>query len=166
MLKEQEKVERILYLSETSDIDLKNSGVVRTQVVKDYPDGDLYVAETSKEIQFKIKRVYWINNFTRPDAVRGKHAHQTLRQVIFCTRGCFTLLLDNGVRKQSVVMDTHDRGIYLGPLLWHEMTHFSQDCGLLVLASDLYKEEDYIRNYQEFSKLALKGMKRRNSSSF
>lgn len=150
MLKEQERAKGILYLSEITDIDLKNSGIIRTQVVKDYPDGNLYIAETSKDLPFVIRRVYWINNFTRPDAVRGKHAHKSLRQAIFCTSGCFTLLLDDGIKRCFIVMDAYDKGVYLGPLLWHEMTHFSQDCGVLVLASDLYNPEDYIRNYQEF----------------
>lgn len=159
MTVEQEKKEKTLYLSEITNIDLENSGIFILQVVKDYPDGNLYIAEAQKDTPFEIKRVYWINNFTRPDAQRGKHAHRNLQQAIFCTQGCFTLLLSDGVKKISIVMDTPNKGVYLGPLLWHDMTHFSKNCQILVLASDHYNEADYIRDYNEFLKLTLKHVK-------
>lgn len=145
------KTERsVQYLSDAPEIAVKNSGFVNLQIVKDHPDGRLYVAEENKNIPFEIKRVYCINDLFHMDATRGKHAHRELKQVIFCIKGSFKLHLDDGERQQDIVMDTPGRGIMLGPRLWHDMTHFSPDCMILVLASDVYNESDYIRSYEEF----------------
>ena len=129
---------------------VQNSGIVNFQFVPDRPDGNLTIAETGKHIPFPIERAYWINSLKAREAVRGKHAHKELEQVIVCVNGSFRLHLDDGTTQQDIVMDTPKIGIRLGAMLWHEMTNFSPDCVILVLASAPYKEADYIRSYDEF----------------
>jgi len=139
-------------MKEKIKIKVKNSGIVKLQFFDDYPDGALYIAEARKSVPFDIKRIYYINNLANPKAIRGKHAHKKLEQWIFCINGRFTLKLDDGTRKQKIVLDDPSCGIRLGPKLWHTMTDFSKDCVILVLANDYFDEDDYIRDYDEFLK--------------
>lgn len=140
------------------EIIVRNSGLVPIQMIEDYPDGNLGVAEQEKNVPFEIKRVYFITGFDHQEAVRGKHAHKELEQIIFCLNGSFDLTLDDGEKRQVLQMDNPYVGIKLGRLLWHEMTNFSKDCVVLVLASDFYDEADYIRDYQEFLTLVKKNV--------
>jgi hypothetical protein len=134
-------------------IKVKNSGIVKLKFFKDFPDGNLFIAEARKNIPFKIKRVYFINGFANEKAVRGKHAHKKLNQAIFCLNGSFDLSLDDGKRKQKIRLKDPSVGIILKPMLWHTMSGFSKDCVILVLADEWYKESDYIRDYQKFKKM-------------
>ena len=129
---------------------IRHSGVIQLQSVDHGADGFLTVAEYERSIPFRINRVYVIAGVSNPDIVRGKHAHKALQQAIFCIRGSFQLNLDDGEAQTSVVMDRPDRGVYLGPLLWHTMSRFSADCVILVLASEIYDESDYLRRYDDF----------------
>ena len=137
-------------------IKVKNSGVVKLQHFDDAPDGNLIVGASKKEIPFVIKRFYYITNLTNPRAIRGMHAHKKTRQCIFCVSGKFTLDLDDGHRKQSLTLKDAHHGILLGNMLWHSMRNFSKNCLLLVISSDYYKKQDYIRDYDQFLKLAKK----------
>lgn len=130
--------------------DLTNCATVTLQHIKDSPDGVLTVAQHGGPIPFEFKRVYYITRLTNPLAVRGRHAHQALEQAIFCVNGSFRLHLDDGARRTSLVLDTQHIGVYMGPLVWHEMRDFSPDCVILVLASDVYHESDYLRSYDAF----------------
>lgn len=129
---------------------VKNCKIVKLPVIKDKKDGCLSVAESSRNIPFEIKRIYYIYNFTNKSTVRGKHAHKKLRQVLFCIDGSCILNLDDGTNKQFIVLNEPNVGIYLGPKLWHAMEIFSKNCIVLALASDHYDESDYIRDYAEF----------------
>ncbi len=129
---------------------VRNSGVIELHFFKDLPDGNLFIAESRKHIPFDIKRVYFINSLANPKAVRGKHAHRTLEQALFCISGSFVLHLDDGRAKQRITMNNAARGVRLGTFLWHTMTSFSYDCVLLVLASAAFDESDYIRDYKTF----------------
>jgi hypothetical protein len=131
-------------------IKVKNSGIVKLQFFNDFPDGNLVIGEARKNVPFSIKRVYFINNLFNKKAKRGYHAHKKLEQVIFCVNGRFTLHLDDGRTKQSIIMDDPYYGVRLGPLLWHTMGSFSPDCVILVLASDYYRAGDYLRDYDQF----------------
>lgn len=131
---------------------VKNSGVIKMQFFNDFPDGNLVIGEGSKNIPFNIKRIYYINSLFNKAAIRGKHAHKKTEQIIFCVNGSFTLDLDDGKNKQSIVMNDPYWGILLGAKLWHTMRKFSSDCVILVLANDYYKKADYIRDYDEFIK--------------
>lgn len=136
---------------------VRNSGIIRLQEVADNPDGNLTVAESSKDIPFEIQRVYFINKLGNPTAVRGRHAHRTLRQAIFAINGSFTLGLDDGRNTQEFFLDNPSVGVVLGPMLWHTMTAFSPDCVILVIADAPYDEGDYIRSYTEFCEIVRRG---------
>ena len=133
---------------------VKQSGQIRVQFYKDLPDGNLFISESDRNIPFAIKRVYYINNLANPKAIRGKHAHKKLEQVVFCINGSFVLHLDDGTAKQRIKLNDPSFGIRLGPMLWHAMASFSYDCVILVLASDHFDASDYIRDYETFRKLA------------
>jgi dTDP-4-dehydrorhamnose 3,5-epimerase-like enzyme len=134
----------------------KNSGYIELKKIKDERDGSLIIANAIQDIPFEIKRVYFINQLENSISIRGKHAHRNLEQVIFCINGNFTLGLDDGTRKQKIVMNQDNIGVKLGSMLWHTMENFSSDCILLIFASDYYSEADYIRDYDEFIKLVNK----------
>lgn len=139
---------------------VKGSGLIPLQFVRDLPDGNLFIAEAIRSIPFEIKRVCYINNLANRKAVRGKHAHRLLEQVLVCVTGSFVLRLDDGFTRQRITLNDPSYGIRLGPMLWHTMSLFSHDCGILVLASDWYDEADYIRDYAEFLKMAAVGTNR------
>ena len=132
------------------EIIVKNARFIKLKTIVDGIDGTIAVAENFKHIPFEIKRTYYIYNFGNPKAVRGKHAHKTLEQVLFCINGRFEIGLDDGENQQAVILETPDIGIYLGIELWHTMKKFSDNCILLALASDVYDENDYIRDYDRF----------------
>lgn len=112
--------------------------------------GALVSLEQQKNIPFPIKRVYYIYNTA--DAPRGFHAHKNLQQVLVCLHGSCDVLLDNGKEKKTVTLDHPSKGLFVDKMVWHEMSHFSDGCVLMVLASDYYDEEDYIRDYENFTR--------------
>lgn len=111
--------------------------------------GKLAVFESINTVPFEIKRVYYLTG-TKSNVSRGYHAHKQLEQVAVCVSGKCKMLLDNGSKKEEVWLDSPDRAIRIEPMVWHEMHDFSDDCVLLVLASDYYDEADYIRSYSDF----------------
>ncbi len=111
--------------------------------------GNLIALEKGKDFPFDIKRVYYIYG-TKPNIVRGKHAHKNLEQVIVCVAGSCDFVLDNGHTKETVHLSNPSKGLYIKHNIWREFTNFSSDCVLMVLASDYYSEADYIRSYEEF----------------
>jgi hypothetical protein len=82
--------------------------------------------------------------------VRGEHAHRSLEEFMVCLKGSCTILLDDGQEKERIHLNTPTTGLYIPPLIWGIQCHYSPDALLLVLASDRYKPDDYIRNYNEF----------------
>lgn len=111
--------------------------------------GNLVALECMKEIPFDIKRVYYITD-TQTDVVRGHHAHKNLKQILICVHGSCKIGLDNGKEKAEVLLDKINEGLYIESDMWRTMYDFSEGAVLLVLASELYDEADYIRNYDEF----------------
>jgi dTDP-4-dehydrorhamnose 3,5-epimerase-like enzyme len=112
-------------------------------------NGYLSVLEENNQIPFQIKRVFYIYG-TKSNVRRGSHAHYKTRQVLICVSGSCKIYLDNIQRKTNIVLDVPNKALLLEPNDWHEMYDFSPDCVLLVLASHLYDEEDYIRDYSKF----------------
>ena len=111
--------------------------------------GQLVAVEEFKDIPFEIKRVYYI--YDTVDGVRrGFHAHKELEQILICVHGSCKVLLDNGMKKKIVSLEKPYEGLYISNDMWREMYDFSSDAVLLVLASQVYDEKDYIRNYDEF----------------
>lgn len=113
--------------------------------------GQLVALEEHKDIPFEIKRVYYMYD-TGEGVSRGHHAHKSLEQILICIHGSCKILLDNGEEKKIVSLEKPYEGLYIKNNIWREMYDFSPDAVLMVLASDYYKEEDYIRNYEEFLK--------------
>ena len=113
--------------------------------------GSLVALEKGADFPFDIKRVYYIWG-TDKDAVRGKHAHRKLEQVIICTSGACDFILDNGQERTTVHLDSPNVGLHIKSNIWREFTNFSPDCVVMVLASEHYDESDYIRNYDVFLK--------------
>ena len=113
--------------------------------------GGLVVAEIYKNIPFALKRLYYIFD-AKPEVPRGFHAHKELHQIAFCIKGKCKMLMDNGFVKEEVWLDQSNKGLRIPPMIWHEMHDFSEDCVLLVLASEHYDESDYIRDYTDFIK--------------
>lgn len=111
--------------------------------------GNLVVLEGNKNIPFSIKRVYYLFDL-QSDIPRGFHAHKELIQVAVCVKGHCDILMDNGKNKETVTLVSPDKGLLIDVMQWHEMRNFSDDCVLLVLASDVYDEADYIRSYEQF----------------
>ncbi len=118
-------------------------------ITKGDDNGSLIALEENKNIPFDIKRVYYIFD-TKEGFRRGFHAHKSLEQALICVNGSCDILLDDGKEKIVIKLKNRNEGIYLNKMIWHEMFNFSADCVLMVLASDFYYEEDYIRNYNNF----------------
>ena len=135
---------------------VKNCSLVRLGYFDDSPDGSLFIAESNRSVPIKIRRVFFINNLAHQKAVRGKHAHKKLEQVILCINGSFLLELDDGETKQEILMDDPSVGVLMGRLVWLTMTNFSKECVILVLASDFFNEKDYVRDYDKFLRLTRK----------
>mgnify|MGYP003637193839 CR=1 FL=1 len=114
--------------------------------------GQLVSFEGNKNIPFDIKRAYCIHN-TTTGIVRGLHAHKTLKQVAIALKGSCKFILDNGCDREELTLDMPTQGLLIDSCLWREMHDFTEDCVLMVLASDYYDESDYIRDYQEFKKI-------------
>ena len=131
-------------------IRVKNSGFVKLHNFNDFPDGLLAIAEAKKNIPIEIKRVYFINKLFNQKSKRGHHAHKKLEQIIFCINGSFKIKLDDGAAQQTILLNDPSVGVILGKELWHEMSAFTSDCVILVLANDYFDEKDYIRSYDEF----------------
>lgn len=113
--------------------------------------GSLVALESEKTVPFAIKRVYYIFG-TKLGVARGFHAHRNLRQVAICVTGSCLMVLDDGKTRQETLLNSPTKGLLIDDLVWREMRDFSKDCVLLVLASEHYDEDDYIRDYDEFIK--------------
>ena len=115
--------------------------------------GMLVALEEFNDIPFEIKRVYYMYD-TKTDVHRGFHAHKCLEQILVCICGSCKVLLDNGEEKKVISLEKPYEGLYIANDMWREMYDFSPDAVLLVLASDYYNEQDYIRDYDEFKRIA------------
>lgn len=111
--------------------------------------GTLVALEEKRNVPFIIKRVYYMYN-TVPTARRGYHAHRKLEQILICVSGSCKVLLDDGLEKETILLDQKNQGLYIGSKIWREMFDFTEDAVLMVLASELYDPADYIREYEEF----------------
>ena len=114
-------------------------------------EGNLVALEKGADFPFEIKRVYYIWG-TQANVKRGKHAHKKLEQVVVCTSGSCDFILDNGEERKTVHLNNPTQGLYLKHNIWREFTNFSPDCVVMVLASEHYDEDDYIRDYDQFLK--------------
>ncbi len=114
--------------------------------------GELVAIENYKDVPFQIQRIYYMYGMMYDD-IRGNHAHRTLKQVLICIHGSCKVKLNDGKDSLIISLDKPNEGIYIPNIIWREITEFSPDAVLLVLASEPYNEVEYIRNYDDFLKL-------------
>lgn len=114
--------------------------------------GNLTFIEGNRHIPFDIKRVYYLYDVPGGE-IRGAHAHRSLEQLFIAASGSFDLVLDDGRNKQRFHLNRSYFGVYLPPMIWRVLDNFSSGSVCIVLASDYYREEDYIRDYDEFLSL-------------
>jgi UDP-2-acetamido-3-amino-2,3-dideoxy-glucuronate N-acetyltransferase len=115
--------------------------------------GGLVAIEANQHIPFDIKRIYYIFTASQ-EQPRGFHAHKDLKQLAICLHGQCKFVLDNGLKREELILNSPKQGLVIESMIWREMHDFSEDCVLLVLASEHYDETDYIRDYQTFLKAA------------
>jgi dTDP-4-dehydrorhamnose 3,5-epimerase-like enzyme len=111
--------------------------------------GNLTFVEGTRHVPFEIKRIYYLYDVPG-GAERGGHAHRELQQLIVAISGSFDIVLDDGRQKQRYHLNRSYYGLYVCPMIWREMDNFSSGSVCLVLASNLYSESDYYRDYDQF----------------
>jgi hypothetical protein len=115
------------------------------------PRGNLTFIEGCRHIPFDIKRVYYLYDVPG-GSERGGHAHKNLHQLIIAISGSFDIVLDDGRERKRYHLARSYYGLYVCPMIWREMDNFSSGSVCLVLASELYSEEDYYREYADYLK--------------
>lgn len=121
------------------------------RLVKDMR-GDLSAGEFERDVPFNAKRYFLVFN-VRTREVRGEHAHRACHQFLICVRGSCGVLLDDGVRRKELTLDSPAVGIYMPAMVWGSQFRYSEDAVLLVFASEYYDPDDYIRSYAAFRSL-------------
>jgi hypothetical protein len=112
-------------------------------------NGNISAVNNQKEVPFSIKRVYYL--YDVPGGVsRGGHGHKDLHQLIIAASGSFDITVDDGNVKRTFHLSRPYMGLYMPSGLWRELDNFSSGSICLVLASDVYKEADYLREYDKF----------------
>lgn len=117
-------------------------------VIKE-PRGNLTFIEGGRHLPFEIKRVYYLYDVPG-GAERGGHAHKNLHQLIVAMSGSFDVVLNDGTQEKRFHLNRSYFGIYVCPMIWRELDNFSSGSVCLVLASNLYDETDYFRDYNAF----------------
>ncbi len=121
--------------------------------------GSISIIEGLKNLPFKPKRIFYIYDIPAGES-RGAHAHRTCQQFIIAAAGSFEVIMDDGMKKKTVSLNRPFYGLYIPPGIWANELNFSSGAVCLVLASQKYNEEDYIRDYNNYLCFrGLKGMK-------
>lgn len=113
--------------------------------------GNISVIENGKTVPFEVKRVYYLYDVPGGES-RGGHAHKALRQLIVAASGSFSVTLDDGNVKRTFTLNRPYQGLLVVPGVWRELDDFSSGSVCLVLASHLYDEADYIRDYSNYTR--------------
>ena len=134
----------------TGEVRLSVRGVTleRRPVLKDLR-GNLTAREVGQGLPFEPKRYFIVHDVPSKE-VRGEHAHRALHQVLVCIRGSVAAVVDDGTRRQEVVLDSPELALHVPPMVWCVQYKYTSDAALLVLASDVYDPDDYIRDYESF----------------
>ena len=128
---------------------MENHCIVEFKEIGKKEIGYLISLEENKNISFNTKRVYY--TYGVPNNVqRGFHAHKTLKQMLVCVNGSLNIKCEDSLGCKVYNLDNPKKGLYIGENVWHEMYDYSKDTVLMVLASEHYDENDYIRNYEDF----------------
>ncbi len=111
--------------------------------------GSLSFGEYGKHLPFIPKRYFLVYGVPSKE-IRGEHSHRKLHQFLVCAKGSCSVVVDDGEHREEIAMDTPELGLYIPPMIWGIQYKYSQDAVLLVLTSDAYDANDYIRNYDDF----------------
>lgn len=125
-----------------------NCSVIELNRIKNR-SGNITVVENNINIPFKIKRIFYLYDIPGGED-RGAHAHKKCHQFLVAVSGSFEVYLDDGKVKKAILLNQPYRGLHIPPGIWASEVNFSSGAICLVLASELYDEEDYIRKYDEF----------------
>jgi len=117
--------------------------------IRDDARGGLVFAEAERHVPFAIRRIYVLFGADY-ETTRGMHAHRRLAQCLVAVSGSFRVVLSDGHEQRSYDRDHPGKALYIGPMMWRELTEFSPGATCLVLASDYFDESDYIRKWSEF----------------
>jgi len=116
------------------------------------PRGNLTFLEGGRHVPFDVRRVFYIYDVPTEES-RGAHAHRTLQQFLICLSGSFDVAIDDGVSKGRIHLNRPWKGLLIPPMIWAAEVNFDAGSVCLVLASEVYREADYIRDYAEFLRL-------------
>ena len=117
------------------------------------PRGNLTFIEGGRQVPFEIRRVFYLYDVPTGES-RGAHAHHRLQQFLICLSGSFDVALDDGYRKDRIHLNRPWKGLFVPPMIWAAEVNFDAGSVCLILCSELYNERDYIRDYDEFLRLA------------
>jgi UDP-2-acetamido-3-amino-2,3-dideoxy-glucuronate N-acetyltransferase len=126
--------------------------------------GSLTVGQFEEDVPFAAKR-YFVVFDVPTENVRGEHAHHRCRQFLVCVKGTVAVIVDDGIHREEIPLDRPNLGLYVPPLVWCIQYKYSGDAVLLVLTSDLYDPDDYIRDYEQFLALVTAGQEDRGGLS-
>lgn len=111
--------------------------------------GSIIVLENFKDIPFEVKRIYYLYDVPM-NAERGGHGHFELEQYIIAASGSFVFILNDGVNETEIFLNDPSKALHIKPGIWRGIKNFSSGSICLVLASEIYMENDYIRNYTNY----------------
>ena len=131
---------------------IKKSKIIELPKISD-PRGNLTFIEGGVHIPFDVKRVYYLYDVPG-GASRAAHGHKELHQLIVAMSGSFDVRLDDGYEVKTFHLNRSYFGLYVPPMMWRDLDNFSSGSVCMVLASDVYMESDYFRNYDEFQNAA------------
>jgi dTDP-4-dehydrorhamnose 3,5-epimerase-like enzyme len=112
-------------------------------------NGNLTSITNSQEVPFDIKRIYYLYDVPGGNS-RGGHAHKDLYQIMIALSGSFSVTLDDGKLKRNFLLNQPYQGLLIPPGLWRDLDNFSSGSICMVLASEVYDENDYFRDYEKF----------------
>jgi len=118
--------------------------------------GNLTFIEENRHIPFEIKRIFYLYDVPGGEK-RGGHANKHVEQLIIAASGSFDVIVDDGLERKRFYLNRSYYGLYIPPMIWRELDNFSSGSVCLVLASEYYDENDYIRDYDEFKKIIREG---------
>ena len=127
---------------------IKEAHLFELPVIKD-SRGSLSFAQYQETLPFLPKR-YFVVFEVGEGQIRGGHAHSHVHQLLICVKGACRVCIDDGTTRENVLLDRPELALYLPPRIWATQENFSRDAVLMVLASEVYDPDEYIRDYEEF----------------
>ncbi len=116
------------------------------------PAGNITIVQNDHDLPFNVRRVYYLYDVPS-GSDRGGHAHKDLYQLVIAVSGSFDVILDDGSKKKIVQLNRPNYGLLVVPGIWRELVNFSSGAVCLVLASQKYTEDDYVRDYLKFREM-------------